>query len=468
MASTVVMDNINRRHGSHGHHSSGGGHGQFHYHDHERHAMLAPDEAKKQRNLAKAKLLSFLEKREAGSLVAEQNVYGSAIVLPQIARSLEWPDMMVRFVVRNMFFLFLNIVVQTMLLYYVSKEGQVVNKFGGQMYLCDFGAALERDMCPDGQGCTGPLGTHISPPRLYSWAAIVDRAFTRDSMLAIFPEKKDEIDKLVDVGEYGLESYGCRILCVFLFMIAMISEFWVTLDMFRLIYYIPTAAESWVSYDVPEWESKDRVKEIRGLSELDLVSLKVAGMPMRWKIFNWVCICSPKAVLWFTLCRIGVAFLMDTAAMDDLIVNSVALGFISSIDELFFLTLTKDAVRYMMDATGKFDLYDCSEEEEMTDEQCLEWQLRYDNRPQSLMSQIIGFLPLRLLVATFWMGVFIVDYYMNSCQRGEDGTWVSRPQYTPEHGWYFPLYRVFFPDWMLRLLGQQESGDPFWVPPKMT
>jgi hypothetical protein len=334
------------------------------------------------------------------------------------------------------------------------------------MYLCDFGAALEG--CPHGPGCTGPLGTKITPPRLYSWAAIVDREFTRDSMLTLFPDKTEEIAKLVDVGEYGLESYGCRILCVFLFMIAMISEFWVTLDMFRMIYMIPTAAESWVAFSVPEWDTKERVKEIRGLAELDLVELKVAGMPLWWKIFNWVFVCSPKVVLWVTLCRIGVAFLMDTAAMDDLIVNSVALGFISSIDELFFQTLTKDAVRYMMESIQKFDLYDCTAEENMTDEQCLDWHSKAEQAGTSIIGHIIGLLPVRLLIAIFWMVMFIADYYMNNCQRAEDGTWISRPMHTPPHGWHYPLYKVFVPEWILRITGIEEENDvPYWTPPEM-
>merc|ERR1712125_234025 len=90
----------------------------------------------------------------------------------------------------------------------------------------------------------------------------------------------------------------------------------------------------------------------------------------------------------------------DTAAMDDLIVNSVALGFISSIDELFFATLTKDAVKYMMGNIQKYDLFDCEAEETMTDQQCLEWHSKSEKSHPSLLSKLWGLLPMRLCIAS--------------------------------------------------------------------
>jgi hypothetical protein len=409
------------------------------------------------RRLSRAKLLGFLDKREAGSVCAEQNIYGSAIALPQFARSLEWPVSLQRSVIRGYFFLALNIYVQASLLYYVSKEDQVVSKFGGQMHLCNFGANMAN--CPDAPGCVGPSGTRYTYSRLYSFAAIVDRQFVKDSLLQVFPEHADSIRKHVDVGEYGLESSSCRLLCVFLFMIEMISEFFTIYDMLALLYSVPTADESWVTYEVPSWEAKERVKEIKGWSELDLVQMKVAGMPMRWKIINVVFVVTPKIILWKCLCEVGVSFLMETSAMDDLIVNSVALGFILSIDEVFFQTLTKDSVRYMMMSLQAYDLYDTSALELYSDEQALERDAE-THKSGWTCRKFLDLVPLRLVVAMAWTVVFVSEYYRRHCQVGKDGTMISKAVYIPQ-SFSISIFRVFFP----RFFPADLEDEAAWEPP---
>merc|ERR1712070_692428 len=76
--------------------------------------------------------------------------------------------------------------------------------------------------------------------------------------------------------------------------------------------------------------------------------LCIKGMPLYWKLINVLVVIPPKALLWKFTVRSGTLFLMETAAMQDLIVNSTALGFIMNIDELLFATITSDKVRYML------------------------------------------------------------------------------------------------------------------------
>merc|ERR1719183_1177225 len=145
--------------------------------------------------------------------------------------------------VRAWMFLLINVFLQAYLLKMIAKEEYVMDMFGGQMYLCDFGAFLEN--CP-GPGCRGPGGTEITGPRLYSWDAIVNRNFVKDSLKAVFPDKIQAIDEKVDVGEYGLESYYCRCICCFIFMMSCMGEFVITGKMAQLLWTIPTKAEPWL------------------------------------------------------------------------------------------------------------------------------------------------------------------------------------------------------------------------------
>eukprot|EP00929_Paragymnodinium_shiwhaense_P114051 TRINITY_DN82367_c0_g1_i1.p1 TRINITY_DN82367_c0_g1~~TRINITY_DN82367_c0_g1_i1.p1 ORF type:complete len:419 (-),score=70.45 TRINITY_DN82367_c0_g1_i1:99-1355(-) len=405
--------------------------------------------------LPAAKLLGMLEKREAGTVGVESNVYGSAMALPQIARSLEWPVMMRGLVVRAYFFLFFNVFIQIMLLYYVVKEFDVVDRFGGMMSLCNFGANMVN--CPDGPGCTGPGGSQYTPSRLYSWDAIVSRTFTRDALIAVFPDRENEIKENLDVGEYGLESLTCRILCVFLFMNSMMSEFWVIYDMIQMLIKVPTRDESWVKYEVPVWASKAQVKDVLGCSELDFVNIQVSGMPFVWKVVNAVFVVFPKVILWKFACEVGTFFLMETAAMDDLIVNSVALNFILSIDELFFQTLTIDAVRWLLAHCDGFRLYDLHEEEMATDAQTLEKFAGQVKHGFFGLQNLLGYLPMRLIICIAWTLFFLFTYYHKECQRDEDGAWLSKPMYLPKS---FDL--GFLPAFFPRFFAMETEDTPYW------
>merc|ERR1740138_608466 len=122
-----------------------------------------------------------------------------------------------------------------------------MDAFAGQMYLCDFGAHVEQ--CP-GPHCIGPGGTNITAPRMYSYAAWSVRNYVKDSMKAIFPEKADEIDEKVDPGEYGVESYWCRLVRCFIYMLTVMNELYLIFRMTALLWYVPAKAEPWIQHDV--------------------------------------------------------------------------------------------------------------------------------------------------------------------------------------------------------------------------
>merc|ERR1719161_2717950 len=94
---------------------------------------------------------------------------------------------------------------------------------------------------------------------------------------------------------------------------------------------------------------------------LDRVHLKIAGMPLSWKIINAMFVLLPKLLIFKITAETGTNFLMETAGIDDLIVNSVALGFILNIDEMLFDHIMTWEERKMLDEVEDFVPYDLSE-----------------------------------------------------------------------------------------------------------
>jgi len=373
--------------------------------------------------------------------IERESVYGAAIVLPQVARSMGWNRLLAGLTIRSFFFLILNVLLQLSLLYMINKEEQVMDLFGGQMHLCDFGAFI--NSCPSGPGCTGPLGTEYTAERLYSWNAYTVRKFARDSLLAVFPEKKMEIEEKVDVGEYGLEDYWCRLVCCYMFMLSLMGELVNNLRMFRLLFSIPTRAECWISGG----ENED-------------IEIKIAGMPLHWKVFSMLFVLVPKLWIWMLTAESGIHFLMDTGAIVDLIVNSVALSFILSVDEIIQSNLQNRATRYLM--------------EEVVDYIPPEWRRtktakcdilnNYKSRNHgfyNFVTDLVELFPARCLGTFFLTAFFVVGYYKENCKWTEDGRLVSTPMHLPKSVNYDVLSFLFGSLWQ-----NSEVQETFWTMPK--
>merc|ERR1712137_642950 len=137
-----------------------------------------------------------------------------------MARSALWPKTMVAITARTFLFLLINYFVQALFVYYIYDSQTNMNPFGGQMHLCDFASHVAR--CPNEPDCHGPGGKEVeNPGSLYPYDVWNTRKFVRDSLQVIFPDLSDEIAEKVDPGEYGLEGYYCRLLCIFVFMVGI-------------------------------------------------------------------------------------------------------------------------------------------------------------------------------------------------------------------------------------------------------
>jgi len=411
--------------------------------------------------IAAAKMMGILKAKEKFRVSFDPGLYGAAVVIPQIARSAGWPKNLAVLSIRSFMFLVVNYIAQGCILYMIAKEENVWDLFAGQMYLCDFGR--DANNCPDGPDCVGPGGTLFSAPRVYSWDLWTTRMYVRDSLVALFPHMKDEIHKNVDPGEYGVESYWCRLLCCTLFTVTVMSDLWGSINIMRVLVDIPNQAEYWIDYEVPEWADKDHAKAIHGWSELDLVALKIAGMSLHWKILNVFVVLIPKLLLWKVTAEAGICFLMETSGIEDIVVNSVALAFILQIDELLCCALMSDTTRAILGKIEDYHLEDYDKEiavESMTDEELLE---RYDEQKTGFgLSDLWDTFPVKLCFVFLLTFFFVELYYVRHCVTSETGGRVS-------HSMRLPLSTdfTFFNAFFQHIFPVAMQDKPFWTMPNV-
>merc|ERR1712232_373104 len=78
------------------------------------------------------------------------------------------------------------------------------------------------------------------------------------------------------------------------------------------------------------------------------------GMSRGWKLWNFLFIFTPKLMLWWRTAVAGTDFLMETASIDGIIVNSVALGFLLSFDDIITDNLMSVQENFLLDKVEDF------------------------------------------------------------------------------------------------------------------
>lgn len=408
--------------------------------------------------VAASKAISILMKMDGEGYcgVEKASVYGAAVALPQIARSAGWPGTLTALAFRSYLLLFLNIILQAFLLSMIGEEMGIMYTYSSQPHLCNFGADMTS--CPGGKDCIGPGGTSLTPSRLYDFTTWNTRMYVQQSLEAVFPDKRADIQSKVDPGEYAIENYYCRIVCIFLFMMAVVDDLNSTFSLFTLLTKVPSQAESWVRYECPTWGTKDEVKSLHGWGELDLCKFQVAGMPRHWKVINFIIIVVPKCILWAALVLSGVVYLMETAGIINLIVNAMALAFILEVDEMVFNRLTSIATQHIMSNVEDMPLFSTEIEETETAAEALE-RLKNEEMGRAFYRKMPMAMSVRLIVIVVLQFVFMGIYYLKYCDQTEDGSWVSKPILEPET--FSP------PAWRLMFQWLQTKDTIFWKMPQL-
>eukprot|EP00928_Gymnodinium_smaydae_P043743 TRINITY_DN29256_c0_g1_i1.p1 TRINITY_DN29256_c0_g1~~TRINITY_DN29256_c0_g1_i1.p1 ORF type:complete len:459 (+),score=64.64 TRINITY_DN29256_c0_g1_i1:66-1379(+) len=396
--------------------------------------------------------------------IEKRSVYGSALAVPQIARTLGYNRALVILSLRVWLSLFMNIALQLLLVCFIGEATQIMAPLGGEMHLCDFGKNL--DACPGEPHCTGPGGTLYTRTRLYGYTQWAIQKFTRDALLQIMPDKQEQIEAHVDPGEYGMENYQCRLLCIFIFTMSLVNEVFACFNMAVMLWFLPTdpAKSNWIQFsEERNIRLSNSNNNARGRKKC---LYKVAGMPAHWKVFNFFVVLGPKVALLHYVLWMGILFLMDTSGITDLVLGAMSMTFVLSLDEVIYDIFTSSSTKYIMD---ELDVY--REESSSTDhlpsdsdptesKRMLE-RSGNEQHPQLRWRKLLWtFFPRKWIMTGVVMAAYIARYYSTKC-IWNGHTYVSKDMYLPHtstyHVWDFVM------DGVLHTI--QRSKTPFWSMP---
>jgi len=360
--------------------------------------------------------LQDLELKGEHTLEAE-SVYGAVIAIPQIARCMDWNPTMTALAYRAVLMLFINYLLQGSAIMFIGEESHVMDRLGGKMHLCDFAKNLEN--CPEGNACLGPGGENYTASGLYSYDIWNVRKWMRDSLKSVIDvtdglEGGDEqVNTLFDPGEYGMENYYCRMLACFIFMMAEACEIFKIAELIVVLVKTPNQAGSWVY-------SADSDETLQ--SPLDNLKFKTAGMPIHWKIINFILVIFPKCFLLYNVAWMGFFFLMSTAGIVDLVLGAMTMDFVLTLDELIFAALASSSSKHIMNELEGY-VYDETDQHDYIENELSGGKKGFWGATKLLI-------PMRLVVTCLMMVGFLFRYYLTHCDW-KDGGWVSKDMFAP-------------------------------------
>merc|ERR1719329_1878448 len=153
-------------------------------------------------------------------------------------------------------------------------------------------------------------------------------------------------------------------------------------------------------------------------------------MPWHWKVINFVFVVFPKAMLWQFIVRTGMIFLIETASIQNTIVNSTALTFILNIDELLFDVFSTAQTKHMLEILEGYCVGEGAEEPSPTKQAGTDLAKAREEVviEQSGLNRYCGksSIPWLLVVCVVVWSYFLYVYYSTHCFVTDDGTYVSR------------------------------------------
>lgn len=149
----------------------------------------------------------------------------------------------------------------------------------------------------------------------------------------------------------GDDYHILRKLCVMAFVIALFKDLRQSAEMARFLYSVPTEAGHWMVVV----NSLEDSLHVRANGHKQIVRRKSPGMmwqvaPLEWhwKLTYFICLLIPKTIIFFCVYWMGSVWLMSEVERSELILNAVALVFVLDLDELLFAAIaTSDVQQYM-------------------------------------------------------------------------------------------------------------------------
>lgn len=145
---------------------------------------------------------------------------------------------------------------------------------------------------------------------------------------------------------------------------------------------------------------------------------------------------------------------METATIDDAIVNAVALAFILNVPIAIQEAFTSHGTKTLMEKLHDFEfpaaVYSASGVKEMMEEEL--------SRTKRVLLRYL--IPWRLLLACALLAFVVMWYYWSHCIRDASGHWISKAVYLPKSVRYDFLQAVF----PLLFPPQPHASNPYWDP----
>lgn len=240
-------------------------------------------------------------------------------------------------------------------------------------------------------------------------------------------------------------------------------------DMGKLLWVVPNRPESWIHFkhhahhdEAPAADSS--AAREKGSVWYDDVELTVAGMPVHWKVMNFFFVLIPKFMIWKLTASTGVTFLMESAGIEDLVVNSVALTFILGISEMVCETLTSATTHEMLDRCKEYPMWNHKKVARMTDDDILNtFGSDEAMRPITYLETLQALLPGRFLGVCSLTIFFVWSYYGQHCIRYEGSA-----TYIPKDVLVAPTTKFNFLNAFLpSVFPVYKEGDLVWTMPNI-
>lgn len=264
------------------------------------------------------KIERVLEDAVSGSashMLPRDSLYGSAIVLPQVARNLEWDMEYVGLVGSALLCMILVFILQG---FFVHEVFRLVEQK-------DLECGKDPVKCEE-------------------------EGFKQGGM-SIFGQSRHRWYLCEPQAAGDAATHFLRKICVLVFTIQMFKDARQTYEMAMLMLAIPSKAGQWL---VVLTETEEHIIKLADgtkrlvAKEDSHMEWQIDGMLPRWKIFNFVFLILPKALIWIALLVFGSFWLLNTWIRSELILNAVALVFVLDLDEAVFAAIsTADTQQYM-------------------------------------------------------------------------------------------------------------------------
>jgi len=244
------------------------------------------------------------------------SLYGVCVVLPQVARQLNWHAVYIGLVVKSYVCIFIVYAMQSMFVWEV----------------CRLVWKLDDDCNADPESCQ-----HSGFRAVHEWML---RPGGRVRWYLCSPQVDGDSDSQI-----------LRKLCVIAFVLWLFKDLRQTYEIAMLILKLPNQAGKWMVMKMVTESSMVQLDKKGFLEHEDEAEIEwqIDAMELQWKIITSVFIIIPKFMVAVALCYYGSVWLLNTTERSDLILNAVALVFVLELDEAVFAAVMSSDTQTKMD-----------------------------------------------------------------------------------------------------------------------